>query len=274
MNVSNVDELIDYIKSHKVVIYGAGYVAKRFYQSLKSHKLDGKVECFITTNGGENDVEDKKNIAIDKFKYDSSYMVCVAVHESIKDEIIEILEAKNITNYIWIYPFQYEIMLGQPIERSVKIPVKNIVKRAVEYYGMAIRNIAIGQYYGKNDIGYEMYIKAQSLHCNENTAKKRLEQFIGLIESWEKNGYDESKELLVTDDYAIIDGSHRASLAIYHNQKFIMGSIYGCSKELFQIHDEGGMLTKNYIASNGFTAEEIKLLEETNKKIEEMYSCE
>ena len=73
MNVSNVDELIDVIKSYKVVIYGAGYVAKRFYQSLKSHKLDGKVECFITTNGGENDVEDKKNIAIDKFKYDSSY---------------------------------------------------------------------------------------------------------------------------------------------------------------------------------------------------------
>lgn len=271
MKINNTIELIDILSAHKIAIYGAGYVATRFYQSLKEYGLDGNVFLFVTTAGGELDVDGLPVMAIEQLEANERMIICVAVHESIKDDIIDNLVEKGFNKYIWIYPFLYDLMLGTPIYRNVKVPVSKIWNAVRDDYSMAIRYFAIDHYYGKNLNGYEIYKKFLSLFINEKTAERRLEQFITLIKSWEQNGYDANRCSSIFEDYRILDGMHRIAVASYFNYGFVMCNIYPKNKDIFEIHNQAAVFTKQSALNAGFEPEIIALLDEINQRIEEQY---
>ncbi|MDR1772924.1 MAG: hypothetical protein LBS02_20185 [Hungatella sp.] len=271
MEIDNTTELISVLRTCKIAIYGAGYVATRFYQSLKEHELGGNVFSFVTTTGSDLDIDGLSVVTIDRLEIDERMIVCVAVHESIKDDIIVGLMEKGFDRYIWIYPFLYSLMLGTPTHRNVKVPISQIWNAVRDDYSMAIRYLAIDNYYGRNSNGYEIYKKFLSLFINEKTAEKRLNQFIRLIKGWEQNGYDTSKCSSIFEDYKILDGMHRIAVASYFNQEYIMCNIYPMTKNISEIHSQAAAFTKQSALDAEFEPEIISLLNEANQRIEEQY---
>lgn len=271
MKIDSITELINILRKNKVVIYGAGYVATRFYQSLKEYGLENNVFSFVTTKGNNLNIEGLPIIKIDRLDFNEQIIVCIAVHESIKDDIIANLEKKGFKNYIWIYPFLYELMIGKPIYSDVRVPISEIWDAVHEDYGMAIRYLAIDNYYLKNTNGYEIYKKSLSLFNSEKTSEQRLEQFIRLIKNWEQKGYDVSKCSSIFEDYQIFDGAHRIAIASYFNQGYVMCNIYPMSRKISEIHNKVAISNKQSVLDAGFEPEIIDLLEATNQRIEAQY---
>ena len=271
MEVNDVSQLLDALKTHKVVIYGTGYVATRFYNSLKEYGVDGNVECFITTEGSKDTIDGKGILSIDKFENAANIIICIAVHESIKDEIVEILEGRGISNFLWIYPFQYALMLGKPISKGIKVPIKLIMNQCYNDYRMAVRYLAIENYYNKNDVGYEIYVKTMALHCSKKTALNRLQQFIFLIKNWEINGYDKIKPVIILENNELLDGTHRVAVASYFGQSYIVCDVFSLRKSIWEMHNEASRITGKSLRDAGINSDIIDLLEHTNQRIIEQY---
>lgn len=151
-----------------------------------------------------------------------------------------------------------------------KIKLSEIIqrfKRDDDFYGYSIfaRLLAIEQYYGKNDYGYELYIKLWN-HLlrkprNSYHGKKRLEEFKALVDDFSINGYTGSL-ILVDEDMQIIDGGHRLSLCMYFDiRKINLGLCYGkysyiClgkSETTWRGNTQG-------MREAGFTDDELKLM--------------
>ena len=273
MNITTGEELLRVIQMpfKKIVIYGAGYVAKLFYKSLLEGQCEKNVICFAATKGESYLIEGLPVVGIDEIAYDEEMVICVAVHESIKEELINCLEAKGFFNYVWIYPFLYEIMLGSPLACDVRVALKQIWDANKKNYAIAARYLAIEHYFGKNNYGYDIYKKCISLFSSESTAKRRLDRFIDLIQNWEKNGYNESKASSLLEDCMCVDGVHRIALAIYFNQRYVICNIYSNSKTCNEVHEKGVVLSPQNAVELGLDESIIRLLEDTNKRIEERY---
>lgn len=271
MFVKDICELEKILCENKIVIYGAGYVAKRFYESLKKRGLAEKIECFVTSKEEKSIFCELPVASINNFSNEESTVICIAVHESIKDEIIELLERKEYYNYVWIYPFQYQLMLGKPLRKAVKVSLADIVLKEKEYYGLAIRYLAIEQYYNKNEIGYEMYVKAWSLSCGIKTAQARLDSFIKLIKIWESEGYDESRPSSILDNNDIIDGAHRIALAVFEKREHIVCDIYSKLEESLEVHTNDVKMTRGSLEKAGFSQDKIDIIENIRKRINEQY---
>lgn len=84
-----------------------------------------------------------------------------------------------------------------------------------------IKYLAIENYYGLNNFGFELYNKLQFYRINQNWEKR----FVNLIDSFEK-GYN-SDSIIDTDlNYSIHDGAHRLALAIFHDLKELRIRLY------------------------------------------------
>lgn len=271
MLINDICELEKILYENKIAIYGAGYVAKQFFESIKKRGLAEKTECFVTSKEEKSIFCELPVISIDKFSNEERTVICVAVHESIKDEIIDLLERKGYYNYVWIYPFQYQLMLGRPLKKAVRVSLADIVLKEKEYYGLTIRYLAIEQYYNKNEIGYEIYVKAWSLSCGIETAQARLDSFIKLIKSWESEGYDESRASSILDNNEIIDGTHRIALAVFEKREYIVCDIYSKLEEGLEVHTKDGKMTRDSLEKAGFGQDKIDIIENTRKKINEQY---
>ena len=132
-------------------------------------------------------------------------------------------------------------------------------------YRLAIRALVIDQYYGKNDLGYDIYVKTQSFHCEENTAKKRLNSFIRLIESWDKQGFDNTSRPKVSKDYEVLDGAHRITLARYHQMKTISCDVYEIENGKSFRNDEVD-ITDGILRKSTLSPEEIDMIISTQCK--------
>jgi len=267
--INNAQELEQILVTNRIVIYGAGYVAERFYMILKEKGLHENVECFVTTTGSEKTVCDLPIKSVEQLK--KGAFICVAVHEAIKNDVFEVLKMKNQSNYIWIYPYIYELLLGEPIKRQVNVSVKEILEKENQYYGLTIRYLAVEQYFGNNQEGYDIYKKAWSLICNYDTACARLDKFKILIKTLEKTGYDEQKPIKILENGEIIDGIHRLAYAVYKNSESIVCDIYANVGDNIKVHSENIRMTQATINEEKFTQEEIELVKMTKQHINEQY---
>lgn len=267
----NFDEFIGLLQNSKIIIYGTGYVANLFYASMKERKLSGNVEGFVTTTGNNQMIDNFPVKSIDEISNDRELLVCVAVHEALKDEIINLLQEKGFENYVWIYPYQYALMLGKPIKLNCEIPVKELLKKDSEDYGLAARHLAIDEFYGKNTDGFEIYKKFIALYSERTTAEKRADKFRSLIEKWDKNGYDRTQTIGILEDGKIIDGRHRLTLACYHGLQTIACDVYPVTKKMEEIHSKATFLPEEYYEICGYSDEVVKRIKATWKKIIEKY---
>ena len=252
----NTYELIRIIQNNNMVIYGTGYAAKSFYTALKIRGMDSKVTSFAVTSidkADKNICDKPVKVIDDLLKNMSELYICIAVHETIKDEIQGYLEAKGINKYVWVHPFIFDLAFGMPIEQCAEVQIKNIINAlGIDNYVLPIRYLAIENYYQKNDIGYKIYLKALCLQCNTETAYKRLNRYINLISEWDKTGYHKEFPILIDSQNRLIDGAHRLSLACYHGMNNINCSIYPYSVYYNKIVRSNHFLSLSTLKANNF----------------------
>ena len=266
-SITNVDELINVIRNKNIYIWGTGFVGERFYRGLLERQLSNNVQGFVVSQTVEDEFYGKTMISIEKlsqeFDKENDY-ICIAVHEAISEQIEKALKTYGIHEYTWIYPFFHEICFGKPVRRNVKKSVKELLIRYLDDYAIAIRYLAIEQFYEKNNYGYDVYKKGMQLHCDKETAVKRLEKFISLMQQWDINGYDENSHIKVTEEGHIFDGVHRLSLAYYYNRSHMICDVYHV-KDYSTFINQNVRITEQQLAM--FEKKEINEISSASEKI-------
>lgn len=255
------------LEGKKIIIYGTGHVAHMFYKAMLEHGLKDRIQCFARSRCVQQDemFEGIPVCSVDDICIDENTLVCLAVHESIRDEIQKIVEP--ITDqYLWVYPYIYELMLGEPEQRSVEVCVAQLLEGYRNDLRLAIRLAAIEQQDGMNTFGFDYYIRAQMLHSSKTTAAKRLERFAELIGEWKRFGYKKENPIVINQDYDVIDGNHRVAMAVYTRQATISGDIYSTVLSAEDIHGREAMLSEELLLSCGFTQCDIQKLETIKQK--------
>lgn len=251
------------LEENRIVIYGAGYMAKMFYKALSKLGIDRNVEFFVVSS----DHKKMKTLygteikTIDEIKIDSNVLICVAVHEMLKDEIQEILKKKKLINYVWISPDIYaELFFGIPYNKNVKVSVNKICQENI--YSILVRHLAIENYFGKNNYGYDIYTKVQRKLLGEAAAERRLLSFCKLIYDWKSKGCILDRNILLDKNFEILDGAHRIALARYYQMKEINCDLYDCTLHSSEWREDKLFLKEDTLILFGFTDEEIRIIKD------------
>lgn len=269
MNMTT-SELISIIQKQKIAIYGAGYAAVNFYTALQIRHLDNRVVCFIVTDvpKAQGELFGKPIKAADDVLNTEDIYICIAVHETLKSEIESYLLKHNVNRYAWVHPYIFELALGTLVKKHEKVQTNEILQHlSRDNYALAIRYLAIENYYGKNDVGYQIYLKALCLQCEQTTAQKRLQRFVNVIESWKENGYKEDSVIFIDEGKRLIDGIHRLSLACYHGINEIYCDILPYSDQYGKVVKETHFLSIEALRKNHFSAYEIEAIEKVQEKL-------
>ncbi len=81
--------------------------------------------------------------------------------------------------------------------------------------------------------------------------------------SWETNGYDKEKRIRILDNYTLIDGKHRFTVATYFGQKSILGDVYNSTNKMdIDMIPDNRKLYRDNLLMFGFTVHEIDILDE------------
>jgi len=268
IDITNTDELKIIMLSRECVIFGAGYVAQRFFKALCRQNLDYNVKAFITSSPTNiMKIDNIPVLSIEELKRYTNPIILIAVHEAVVSQIEATLLESGYGEYIWVYPFLYEVMLGTPDVSTVKMKI--IRKANIDNIMLPVRYLAIEQYYGKNYFGYDIYKKASFiLNPSSEVVEKRLENFVKLIKNWEKNGYDSSKRVTILENGMVIDGSHRISLALYHNLKEIECNVYPATVPYSEIHNPAVIPPIADLGLLGFTQFEQSVIIDVNNRLD------
>ena len=90
-----------------------------------------------------------------------------------------------------------------------------------------------------------------------------------MIEDWDKNGYRREKDISLDENYRLIDGAHRVSLACYHRIKYMYYDLYPHSDYLNRIAGDWARMNKAALRDRGLDSFEIDILERTNARLRE-----
>ena len=123
------------------------------------------------------------------------------------------------------------------------------------------RYLAIEQFYGINDYGYDLYTRMQKARNVENSHD--IKKFITLIKSIELNGFMQFP-IQVDNDFELVDGSHRMALALFFSMDSVPIEIVPADKHCYGYN----------FFSNCFSVSEIELLEKKEKEILENLSLQ
>ena len=128
-----------------------------------------------------------------------------------------------------------------------------------ERWDIVVRYLAIEDYFGKNNYGFKLYRKMQGLRGGTEYIEIAENKFKKLIESFEKQGYNNS-EIVCDRNLKLLDGSHRLALALY----------FGINKLSVHMKDESHQVeySEKWFVEVGFTEEECDLIrQKTNELI-------
>ena len=89
-------------------------------------------------------------------------------------------------------------------------------------YDMIVRLLAVENFYGKNDCGFELYRKMQAARMGTDWVEPAVNRFKDLIVSYEQKGYDKNSAIIIDKNFNLVDGSHRMALAMYYKQYDIL----------------------------------------------------
>lgn len=137
-------------------------------------------------------------------------------------------------------------------------------KSDFQRYDMIVRLLAVENYYGKNEIGFNLYYRMQSARMGKQWADKAVGIFKDLIKSYEQNGYDDKSEIELDCNLHLIDGSHRMAMAMYHQVPKISAKVRPFATNIFY-----GI---EWFRVNGFSDEECAMLSSKYKELKAQYS--
>ncbi len=131
-----------------------------------------------------------------------------------------------------------------------------------------VRILAIEEYLGVNDFGWDLYLKMQqarqvSTQKDIKTPEDFKIDFLRLIKSMEIRGFDSKFPIVTNHNGMLEDGSHRLACALCFNIKEI---------SLKQNNNAKGKIdySLKWFEENGFTAKEINCIKSRFKQIQEI----
>jgi len=119
-----------------------------------------------------------------------------------------------------------------------------------------VRYLAIEEYYGENNCGYELFSKMQKMRRQK---EHTLERFKQLIQSIAKNRFIDKSQITVNENLHLLDGSHRIACALYFNIKKIPINI--------EFNQRTNPYSLKWFQDNGFSESEIEIID---KKFDEI----
>lgn len=119
---------------------------------------------------------------------------------------------------------------------------------------MIIRHLAIDNYYGNNNYGFDLYRKLQDARVRKGYSEEAVKKFYSLIKSYAENGYNPDSYILADKELKLRDGSHRMAMATYLNLSEITVAVFNATTAL--------VLDYHWLLENGFSAEEVQLLKD------------
>jgi hypothetical protein len=117
------------------------------------------------------------------------------------------------------------------MQDTPKILAKQIKNGEFNRYDIIIRYLAIENYYGQNNIGFDLYNKMQALRVNEK--QDSTYRLISLVQNIEKFGFNNQSPILVDRHQNLIDGSHRFAASLYFDRDVLPLKRYRLRKEIY-----------------------------------------
>lgn len=211
-------------REEEIYIYGAGKYGKRIWKLLKTSGKEQNVLGFLVSDLHNNPtmIEDKPVYVANSVE-NKEALILIAVSDQFQDEIALILEKLQFHNFVNAYKFAF---LDEEDDRVDVVDVYKLLQKQytdekICRYDIAVRLLAIEEYFGKNTFGMSLYRKMQKQRIRSDYDEIAEERFIKLIKSWEKDGYDSDSEIIVDENLRLMDGSHRLALAIYYELSYV-----------------------------------------------------
>ena len=182
---------------------------------------------------------------------------------------------KAVTRFCDIFIRKTErLKIQLHIYKTVEISVDDMLLKQSDYgemlrCDMIVRLLAIEDYYGLNDYGFDLYKKMQDARIGEGYAQRAVLDFEELIKSYDENGYNKESGIIIDSEFNLIDGSHRMALALFHHIPYITANLVKSKHPVEYSID--------WFFMNGFDSDEINhivekykfVLEQVNKR----FSC-
>ena len=137
-------------------------------------------------------------------------------------------------------------------------------ERGFNRYDMIVRLLAVENYFGKNNYGFDFYRRMQAARINEEWVEPAVERFKNLIKSYEENGYDETSKIIVDRNLHLFDGSHRMAMAMYYGIKYINATVLPDEYNIFY-----GI---EWFKMNGFSEDECAILHSKFEELKEKHT--
>lgn len=255
-------------KFDRVVIYGAGKIGRKVLDILEKADMQDKVICFAVSDieNAPDKVNDICVKSIDEISQEyEEALFLLAVSDRFLYELEQVAIRKKINHYFdgkKIYQVSYQ---GDEEQKHVEIDVREVFlqqykKGSFNRLDIVVRYLAIEDYHGINNYGFNLYRKMQFQRISEDYVEKAVETFRELIASWEMNGYNRESEIECDKDLHLIDGSHRIAMGLYYRLDKIL-----CKVNPYVDDIEYGV---EWFIEHDFDVEEIRLI---NGKFEELY---
>ena len=105
------------------------------------------------------------------------------------------------------------------VQKLEKLLLRQLRNGSFNRYDLIVIYMAIEQFYSKNDFGFSLYEKMQKKRMeyrgDKNDRHNTIDEFIGLLNNIEKNGFDYQSVITIDKNQQLCDGAHRFSSAIY-----------------------------------------------------------
>lgn len=255
-------------KFDRVVIYGAGQIGRKVLGILEKADMQDKVICFAVSDM-ENAPDMVNSIpvrAIDDIseEYEEALFL-LSVSDRFMYELEQMVIRKKIKHYIDGKKTYQVNVQGHEEQKHIEINVREVFMQqfrngSFNRLDIGVRYLAIEDYHGINNYGFDLYRKMQSQRISKEYVEDAVEKFRELIASWERNGYDRESEIECDSNLHLIDGSHRIAMGLYYGVDKI-----SCKVNSYTDDIEYGV---EWFIEHEFSAEEIKLIIE---KVEELY---
>ena len=261
-------DVLHLIKTRQFVIYGNGYIARRFYNIIKNLGLEHNVLNVAISEANPDDigVDGKFLCSIKDIGRDA--FIVLAVHDAVADEMKRTLIELGFSDYIWIYPYLIELEIGSPIKSNCSIPTDALIRCLPNAYAWAIYYLTLKDYVDKDLYHGSLYIKFASLYITSEMAFNRWERYRRRIEEHLCHGYYQDYNVKINEEYDLIDGSHRLVLAKFFHAKIVYADIYAGHKNFYCQKGLGkDILLLGSDLSNYYTPDEIARIQAADREL-------
>ena len=263
----SVKELTDILCNNDIVIYGAGFQAKRLYKCLKKMGISNRIKSFAISSldaDSPSFVNDKPLCAITDVS--EGPIILISAHNKSAEQMESTLHTINLSNYIVMHPYLNLLEYGEPIIRNTMIEVDSILKNMRQLYYVDIIYLAIEKYFNKNNIGDKLYLTMQSKYSNMDTAHNRLNELYNKIKSYTLESAECDYSIRLSSDNIILDGNHRVALAKYFEVERIKADIFDVTFEEYVETLENAVFTLDELKKI-FTPYEVQLIFDIDRKL-------